>query len=63
LKVELTKISQMGQVVIPQKIRDELSIEAGNRFMVYTADGSIIFKKLDLESSDVIGTARRNVTQ
>jgi AbrB family looped-hinge helix DNA binding protein len=63
MKVELTKISLKGQVVIPQRIREELSIEAGNRFVVYTVDGSIVFKKLDLVSSDEIGTKRRDVAQ
>ena len=48
MDLEIAKISANGQVVIPGKIRKKLGIGAGNRFVVYTNDDSIIFKKLDL---------------
>jgi len=48
MDLEIAKISANGQVVIPGKIRKKLGIGAGNHFVVYTNDDSIIFKKLDL---------------
>ncbi len=50
MEVELTKLSTRGQVVIPIKIRDELGINPGNRFVVYVVDDSIVLKTLNLPS-------------
>ena len=52
MSFELTKISPKGQVVIPQKIRDALSISPGSRFVVYVKDEQIIFKKLELPAAE-----------
>lgn len=54
MEVELAKISQKGQVVIPQKIREALGISQGDRFVVYAKDDAIVFKKLDLPAADDI---------
>ena len=46
MKMELTKISSKGQLVIPQTIRDKLKIEEGEVLVVSTKDDLIILKKI-----------------
>jgi AbrB family looped-hinge helix DNA binding protein len=46
--MEITKISSKGQLVIPQKIREQLKIEEGSVIAMDTADGMIILKKIDV---------------
>ena len=46
MKMELTKISSKGQLVIPQTIRDKLKIEEGEILVVSTKDDLIILKKI-----------------
>jgi AbrB family looped-hinge helix DNA binding protein len=62
MNVEMAKISPKGQVVIPQRIRDELSIKAGNRFVVYTVDDSIVFRKLELTLESGIGSEGKHIS-
>jgi AbrB family looped-hinge helix DNA binding protein len=46
--VQITTTSPKGQVVIPQEIREEMSIETGTKFAVYGRKDTLIFKKIDL---------------
>ena len=48
LNVEMTKISPKGQVVIPQKIREQMSIMPGSHFAVYGKGDTIVFKILNI---------------
>jgi AbrB family looped-hinge helix DNA binding protein len=50
MEVELTKISQKGQVVIPQDIRKKLGIKTGTRFAVFGEKDTVIFKKVEMPS-------------
>jgi len=43
---EITKISSKGQVVIPSKIREELSLEEGTRLVVARLDNFVVLKKI-----------------
>ncbi|MFH0978591.1 MAG: AbrB/MazE/SpoVT family DNA-binding domain-containing protein [Candidatus Woesearchaeota archaeon] len=45
-EVEITSTSVKGQVVIPQKIREELGIVTGTRFAAYGKDDMVILKKI-----------------
>jgi len=47
-QVEITTVSQKGQVVIPQEIREKLGVKEGMKFAVYGSDGMIIFKRLEI---------------
>ena len=47
--MEITKISSKGQVVIPQKIRNQLGINEGSVMAVETANKMIILKKIDVD--------------
>lgn len=45
--MELTRIGIKGQIVIPQKIRNELKINAGSILAVGTMKDLVIIKKID----------------
>jgi len=46
--VQITTTSPKGQVVIPQEVREKMSIEAGTKFAVYGRGDTIIFKRVEL---------------
>mgnify|MGYP006280212193 FL=1 len=45
-KIETTRMSAKGQVVIPEGIRKRLGLHAGERFVVVGADDTVILKVL-----------------
>jgi AbrB family looped-hinge helix DNA binding protein len=47
-ELEVTTMSEKGQVVIPQSIRKELGIKPKTRFLVYGRGDTVIMKKLAL---------------
>jgi AbrB family looped-hinge helix DNA binding protein len=47
-EVEVTTMSEKGQVVIPQSIRKELGIKPKTRFLVFGRGDTVIMKKLEL---------------
>lgn len=47
--MEITKISSKGQIVIPQKIRNELNIEEGSIMAIDKMKDMIIIKKIDTD--------------
>jgi len=47
-EVQITTTSPKGQVVIPQEIREYMSIESGTKFAVYGRGDTIIFKRVEL---------------
>ncbi len=47
-EVEVTTMSEKGQVVIPQSIRVELGLKPKTKFLVYGRGDTIIMKKLEL---------------
>ncbi|MDG7040452.1 MAG: AbrB/MazE/SpoVT family DNA-binding domain-containing protein [Nitrososphaerota archaeon] len=47
-EVEITTVSEKGQVVIPQSLRRELGIGAGTKFLVFGKGDTVIMKKLRL---------------
>ncbi len=48
-KMEITKISSKGQIVIPQKIRDQLKIGEGSVMAVDISNQMVILKKIDID--------------
>ena len=46
MEIEITKMTSKGQVVIPQDIREDKKIKAGEKFLVYDLDDSIILKRI-----------------
>jgi AbrB family looped-hinge helix DNA binding protein len=47
-ELEVTTMSEKGQVVIPQSIRNELGIKPKTKFLVYGRGDTVIMKKLEL---------------
>jgi AbrB family looped-hinge helix DNA binding protein len=47
-ELEVTTMSEKGQVVIPQSIRKELGIKPKTKFIVYGRGDTVILKKLEL---------------
>jgi AbrB family looped-hinge helix DNA binding protein len=45
--MEITKISSKGQIVIPQKIREELNIDTGSVMAIEKMKDLIVIKKID----------------
>ena len=45
--MEITKISSKGQIVIPQKFRNELNIEEGSVMIIDKMKDMIVIKKID----------------
>lgn len=45
--MEITKISSKGQIVIPNKIRNELNLQEGSIIAVDKMEDMIIIKKID----------------
>lgn len=48
MAIEFTKLSSKGQVVIPQEIREKLSLQEGEAFLVVTQDDTICLKKMEI---------------
>ncbi|MBD3309737.1 AbrB family transcriptional regulator [Candidatus Woesearchaeota archaeon] len=47
-KIETTRMSTRGQVIIPKEIRDEISADEGTIFAVMPLDkNTIVMKKID----------------
>ncbi len=47
-ELEVTTMSEKGQVVIPQSIRKELGIKPKTKLLVYGRGDTVIMKKLEL---------------
>jgi AbrB family looped-hinge helix DNA binding protein len=47
-ELEVTTVSEKGQVVIPQSIRKELGIKPKTKFLVFGRGDTVIMKKLEL---------------
>lgn len=46
MEMEISKIGERGQIVIPQEFRDELHIKKGEKFLVVKSDGKIILQQM-----------------
>jgi len=51
-KLEVTKLSSKGQVVLPQAIRERLHLEEGEKFVVLGERDTVILKKLERPALD-----------
>ena len=50
MQVELTRISEKGQVVIPSALRREMGIKKSDQFMIFGEGGTVILKKIEMIS-------------
>ena len=44
--MEITSVSSKGQVVIPDRVRSELGLHAGDKLMVLTDGSSVLMRRL-----------------
>jgi len=47
VQVELTRISEKGQVVIPSSLRKEMGIKKSDQFIIFGEGGTVILKKIE----------------
>ncbi len=50
MQVELTKISEKGQIVIPSSLRKEMGIKKSDQFMIFGESGTVILKKIEISA-------------
>lgn len=48
MALDLTKLSQKGQVVIPNTVRREMGLKEGMRFLVLGIGDTIVLRRLEL---------------
>ena len=48
--IEMGKISSRGQIAIPSDIRAQLGLEEGSKVLFFTADDTLMMKKMTLAS-------------
>lgn len=46
MEIEISKVGERGQIVIPQDFREELNIKKGEKFIVVKSDDELIFKQM-----------------
>lgn len=49
-KIEVTRLSSKGQIVLPLTIRERLRLEEGERFVVVAQGDTVILKRLEMPS-------------
>jgi len=53
LEVDVVKVTSKGQLVVPQHMRKELNLHAGDRMIVIRQKSSLMMKPLSALASDV----------
>ena len=61
--IDVTKVSEKGQVVIPKEVRDRLRFSAGTRLMVVATNDAVILQRIDtvagkMRVKDIMDIAR-----
>ena len=51
--IDVTKVSDKGQVVIPKEIRDKLNFTEGSRLIVVATDDAVILQRIELVAGKV----------
>jgi len=47
---EIATLSERGQIVIPQDVREKMHLEPGSKFAVFSIEDSIVLKKIEIPS-------------
>ncbi len=48
MSIELTRLSEKGQVVIPNEIRKRMKVKEGTRFLIVEMGDSLVLRKLEI---------------
>ncbi len=46
--LELVKMSEKGQLVVPQEIREQSKLSPGERFVAFPIQDGVLFKKIEM---------------
>ncbi len=57
--IELINVSSRGQIVIPQKVREQLGIETGSKLLLVAKNGEILLKKEEEVTKHIDESARK----
>jgi AbrB family looped-hinge helix DNA binding protein len=68
LALELTRLSERGQIVIPTEIRRNMHLKEGERFIVMGLEDTIVLRKLELSKErlrlkDLIQKSRKRASK
>lgn len=47
MEVEMTRVSEKGQIVIPSALRNQMKIKKSDQFLVFGEGSTIILKKIE----------------
>jgi len=53
MAIDLTRLSQKGQVVIPNAVRRKLGLKEGMKFLVVGISDTIVLRKLELSEEKI----------
>lgn len=53
MAIDMTKLSQKGQVVIPSTVRSKLGLRRGTRFLVVGIGNTVVLRRLDLSEETI----------
>lgn len=53
MAIDVTKLSQKGQVVIPNTVRRELGLKEGMKFLVMGVGDTIVLRRLELSQEKI----------
>jgi len=52
-EVDIVKVGEKGQIVIPKKMRDDLKIEKGTKLAIVEEKEKIVLKKITLDEDNL----------
>ena len=58
----MTNLSTKGQIVIPEKVREELNWQPGERLTIETNQGQVVLRKLSQDFLSTKAVAKSSVT-
>jgi AbrB family looped-hinge helix DNA binding protein len=56
--IEFVKMSDKGQLVVPQDIRESLNLNPGERFVAFPIDDGVVFKRVEMPKMDFEALAK-----
>jgi bifunctional DNA-binding transcriptional regulator/antitoxin component of YhaV-PrlF toxin-antitoxin module len=48
--MEMVKMSEKGQLVVPEKLRKQEGFKSGDRFIAVPVEDGVVFKRVDLRA-------------
>jgi AbrB family looped-hinge helix DNA binding protein len=53
MTIDMTRLSERGQIVIPNEMRKRMGLKEGTRFLVMGLDDTIVLRKLELSQERI----------